>query len=258
MSDPRGPLVDTCIVVPCYNEQHRIRLDDFHTLISPTTRLLFVDDGSTDRTAKLLSDWSEARPGAEVLCLGSNSGKAEAVRAGIVRAIDEGAEYVAYFDADLASPPQELFRIIDLVRSTPAIDVALGARIAILGADIERTRARHFQGRIFATIASMILDLRVYDTQCGLKVFRVNPTLVEAFSEPFRSKWIFDVELLMRLLRGTTPLAARAIIEVPLREWRDVGGSSLGFRARCRSLADLAAIGWRHRTPRLSHHRTRT
>jgi dolichyl-phosphate beta-glucosyltransferase len=81
---------------------------------------------------------------------------------------------------------------------------------------------------VFATFASLTLRLPVYDTQCGAKLFRRTDALRRALDRPFRSRWIFDVELIDRLLQGgpgVAPLSPRDLEELPLRSWRDVSGS---------------------------------
>ena len=100
--------------------------------------------------------------------------------------------------------------------------------MALLGHRIERSWARHYLGRLFATASSQVLGLPVYDTQCGAKVFRDGPALRAALATPFTSRWAFDVELLGRLGTG----ADRRFLEVPLERWHDVGGSKLRPRDR--------------------------
>jgi hypothetical protein len=122
----------------------------------------------------------------------------------------------------------------------------MGARVALLGTAIERRAARHYAGRLFASAASVALGVRVYDTQCGAKVFRRSDALVAATAHPFRSRWAFDVELLDRLLQGgggAAPMPASALLEVPLQSWRDVPGSRLRVSGAFLALVGVARIG---------------
>ena len=57
-------------------------------------------------------------------------------------------------------------------------------------------REGYYLGRLFATLASTLLDVRIYDTQCGAKIFRSTDDLKIVLSKPFLSSWIFDVELI--------------------------------------------------------------
>ncbi len=242
-----GAVSKAVIVVPCYNEEARFASDGFASLLREGVDLLFVDDGSRDGTASVLARFCAAHPTrARSLSLAANRGKAEAVREGMRNALDSGALVVGYLDADLATPPHELLRLLDEMHARGAA-VVLGARVQLLGSRIDRRRARHYLGRIFATAASAVLDLPVYDTQCGAKLFRSSPALVRALEEPFLSRWVFDVELLGRLRAGGEDgdgaLDATDFLEVPLREWADVGGSKLGPSSMARSGLELVRIG---------------
>jgi len=237
------------VVIPCYNEADR--LDDAPLLAfldsCAEASLLFVDDGSTDATADRLAAIAAARPTRiDVLSLRPNGGKAEAVRRGMLAALERGARVVGYLDADLSTPPRELFRL-RAAFERPGVEAVLGARVALLGTDIERSAARHYLGRVFASVAAAILRARVYDTQCGAKLFRASPALATAIATPFLSRWAFDVELLGRLLTGTEAvpgMPVSAIVEVPLTTWHDVKGSKLSPVAMARSLVDLGRIGF--------------
>jgi glycosyltransferase involved in cell wall biosynthesis len=179
------------------------------------------------------------------MTLEANSGKAEAVRRGMRAALDAGAQVIGYLDADLSTPPPELARV-GAALSRPGIEVAIGARVALLGTDIERSAIRHYLGRVFASLASLILQARIYDTQCGAKLFRSSPALRASLAEPFISRWAFDIELLGRMLAGTggePPLPLTAIVEVPLHTWHDVKGSKLGPGAMAQTLLELGRIG---------------
>jgi len=240
-------MMEVSIVVPCYNEASRLDTDAFAHWIErhPGTRFIFVNDGSSDSTQAVLSALQQRVPGwIEVLDLPRNQGKAEAVRQGLIHALARNADRVGYFDADLATPLDELGRLIE-VGERADIDVVLASRVALLGRHIERSPLRHYLGRVFATAASLILELRVYDTQCGAKVMRANPTLRAALEMPFRSRWAFDVELIGRMLHPTADvpaLRAESIVEEPLRYWRDVPGSKLNPLHMLRSALDLVRI----------------
>jgi hypothetical protein len=110
---------------------------------------------------------------------------------------------------------------------------------------------RHYLGRVFATAASLVLNLGVYDTQCGAKLFRCTPALEAALAAPFASRWAFDVELLSRLTHGPVALPARRIHEEPLRTWCDISRSKLGVLPMLGAGVDLARIAWQgHRQER--------
>jgi len=223
----------TVIVVPCFNEENRLNSAGFHGFADLNIELIFVDDGSTDGTRSTLQRLCQSLTAggipASVFGLDVNGGKGEAVRRGMLAALKDGAEIVGYFDADLAASPGELARLIRVLEERSA-DVALGARVALLGCDIRRRPARHYLGRIFATAASILLQMPVYDTQCGMKVFRRTPALEAALGVPFSGRWAFDVELLGRLRNGAKNVAglpANTFVEMPLGHWTDVPGSTL-------------------------------
>jgi dolichyl-phosphate beta-glucosyltransferase len=91
----------------------------------------------------------------------------------------------------------------------------------------------------------------LYDTQCGAKLFRVSPELVRLFRTPFRSRWIFDVEIVARFLCEPQRLAIHSLIhETPLKRWRDVAGSKVRPRDFLRAAFELWTIGrcYRHRS----------
>jgi dolichyl-phosphate beta-glucosyltransferase len=236
------------LTVPCYQEARRFDPEGFAELAAlPDVTLVLIDDGSTDDTPKCLQGFA-ARPGvdAEVLRFPLNRGKAEVVRDGLRSALASGAEVVGYVDADLATPPAEVGRLLETL-AAPGLAAVLGARVQVLGSHIERSALHHYGARVFASWFSLILRAPVYDTQCGAKLFRRTPALEAALIEPFLSRWCFDVELLGRLLIGTPEvpgLPLDAFREVPLRAWRDVPGSKFSrLRSTPRILWESLRIG---------------
>lgn len=255
--DTRNNVAATVIVVPCYNEAKRLNIE---AMVAGTTALddvaiLFVDDGSTDATHRILEDLCLGEPGAfSLLRLERNSGKAEAVRAGINEALSAGAEFVGYWDADLATPLDQVGVFRSILVDKPELVAVLGSRVRRLGSDIKRNQSRHLLGRIFATAASLVLGLPVYDTQCGAKLFRAVPAVERSFAEPFLSRWLFDVELLARLLqnldRDITTRRVMSLYEQPLPVWRDEPDSKLSLGHKLKVPFELVAIYRRYRDHR--------
>jgi glycosyltransferase involved in cell wall biosynthesis len=222
----------TTVVVPCYNEADRLDPKAFFELCQrqPALSFLFVDDGSQDETASVLAALSARAPAQlSFLKLEQNQGKAEAVRRGVVQALETDAALVGFWDADLATPLYNIEAFAELFEPEH-VQMVIGSRVRLLGREIERTAVRHYIGRGFATLASLALRLPVYDTQCGAKLFRNNETFREIFAEPFELGWSFDIELFARLGRiarrdGIAPRSQ--VVEVPLRQWVDAPGSKL-------------------------------
>ena len=234
------------LVVPCYNEASRLQTEVFRHLVAggSDVGLVFVDDGSTDGTGAILADLARQGDGRiAVLALKQNVGKARAVQLGVLAAFERQPEFVGFWDADLATPLAALQDFMEVFKASPGVDIVMGARVKMLGRDIRRSPIRHYCGRAFATAASVALGVSVYDTQCGAKLFRVTDPVRQAFSAPFRSKWIFDVEILSRYLATTgTAQADSRICEVPLKTWTAMPGSKLTVWHAVRAIWDLALI----------------
>ena len=233
-------LARVALVVPCYNEANRLDTAAFKNLRLPSDDIefVFVNDGSTDDTLRVV----QSLPGT-VVNLERNSGKAEAVRRGMLAALDRRPDIAGFWDADLATPFSELPGFLTILRDRPEIAMVFGARVRLLGRQISRRPSRHYFGRVGATLISSSLGLAVYDTQCGAKLFRASDTLRDVFSTPFLSRWIFDVEIIARFVqRWGRDGVARALYEYPVTQWHDVKGSKVKSQDFLRALRDLWKI----------------
>lgn len=218
----------TIVIVPCYNEAQRLPQQQFLDYVQhhDDVAFLFANDGSSDDTLQVLKSLTEKHERLLMLDIQPNGGKAEAVRRGVMHAAQQyDAPYIGFWDADLATP---LFEIENFVAwADKGFDIVTGLRLMRLGAKVKRKKLRHYLGRCFATCASMILKLPVYDTQCGAKLFNRRVT-VNLFSTPFITKWLFDVEILARYEKVYgAKVATEKIYELPLFQWEDVDGSRL-------------------------------
>lgn len=243
------------LVVPCYNEAARLDPAAFVAFLTTHSGVQFVlvDDGSTDGTAEVLERIRAAAPGAVMtLRLAANQGKAEAVRAGIIAAMAGNPAAVGFIDADLSTPLAALDDFLAVLRLRPEVEFLLGSRVLLMGRDVKRKASRHYLGRVFATAVSHALDLPVYDTQCGAKVLRLNAATRTLFAQPFRSRWIFDVELIARYLALPVapgePARADRLYELVLPAWHDRAGSKLRWYDFLHAMVDLGYI-WRNRAP---------
>jgi glycosyltransferase involved in cell wall biosynthesis len=242
-------LAGALIVVPCFNEARRLPGDAFRAYCArvPDVEFLFVNDGSTDDTLAVLRALEATLPGrVGVLDLPQNGGKAEAVRQGMRAGFKAGADLVGYWDADLATPLDEIARFRAVLAARPRVDMVLGARVQLLGRLVRRSPIRHYLGRVFATGVSLFLRLPIYDSQCGAKLLRNRAELAALFDEPFCVNWTFDVELLARLIRSVPrpQSASERLYELPLERWEDVAGSKVTAGDFFVAFAEIARL-WR-------------
>ena len=240
----------TVVIIPCYNEERRLPVDAFQTICrdAPGFFFVFVDDGSSDQTHRLLTNSFGTLKNTHTLRLSHNGGKAEAIREGISWASQNiQFDRVGFLDSDLATPFDQFQKMTDLMLTRP-LGMVTGLRLARLGARIKRNALRHYLGRVFATLVSIMLDLPVYDTQCGAKVFR-KAEAQELFREPFVSRWFFDVELFFRLKRYYSDRARliECVMEFPLTQWTDIEGTKLKKIDFLRTPVELMRIYWAYR-----------
>jgi dolichyl-phosphate beta-glucosyltransferase len=237
---------NNCIVIPCYNEAQRLNSDLIgkYLNLQKEVVLVFVNDGSTDDTVDLLNDFKERNPDRIfTVDLKTNSGKAQAILNGILFALNEiKPKYIGYLDADLSTPFSEMDKMFILLNENEKLQAVFGSRVKRMGSKINRSFIRHYMGRVFATVVSIMLDLPVYDSQCGAKVMTAEKA--EAlFRENFVTSWLFDVELLYRykLFYGEEQ-SLREVYEYPLLEWNEYKGSKIRLKHILAMPVDLMKI----------------
>ena len=248
--------MQVALIVPSYNEEKRLDQAAFLSALhaQENLRIRFVNDGSRDGTLDVLRELQSVAPPfrVDVLGLPKNVGKAEAVRQGLLYEFNAAmpkADYVGYWDADLATPLEELPTFVSILDERPNTDLVLGSRVRLLGRHIERKFYRHAYGRVFATVVSEMLQLPVCDTQCGAKLLRNNSVMRSAVAAPFMSRWVFDVEMLARLIIAWSEEgldAKEKIVEQPLMRWTDIPGSKIGVSDAVRAIYEVGRIEKRY------------
>lgn len=237
MNDQSGSVL---LVVPCFRESGRIVtfLRELKEALTddPAVRVLVVDDGSGADEAKCLQlvvdsarlSWPGLMP---MLPLPVNRGKGGAVYAGWATRKDE--EWLAFVDADGSCSAKEVKRFLAMRGAGGAL---FASRVKILGRSIQRDWHRHLLGRVFATLVSELLDIEVYDSQCGLKLVprgcydRVTDRLT-------LHRFAFDVDLMTALLDTGCPVK-----EVPI-DWHETPGGKVHLlRDSIRMFRDILTV----------------
>lgn len=217
------------IVVPCYNEQKRINQIYWKNIIlnNASVRFVFVNDGSSDETLRIIQEIGQA---SEVISLENNLGKSEAIRLGWLHHISE-PNWIGYgfIDSDGAFSSDDIQKLIDIfknqINSGSKVDVILSSRVALAGRKIERSRTRHYLGRIVSTYLCYKWPNSPYDTQSGFKIFINTEYFTKSIQEPFKTRWFFDIELLVRL--KSFKQNELIIWEEPLMSWKEIANSKI-------------------------------
>lgn len=141
-----------CVIIPCYNEASRIRLDVFRDFLREQDYIdfCFVNDGSRDNTSEVLRYAVERCPERFLLVDNpDNRGKAEAVRSGMLHVASLGRyDLIGFLDADLATPLEDIHLLVEVMRRQPSVMMTMGARLKRLGANVQRKVYRHYMGRV--------------------------------------------------------------------------------------------------------------
>jgi len=190
--------------------------------------IIVVDDGSTDAT----SDSARAAGADRVLVIPRNRGKGAAVRTGVLAA---RGRTIAYTDADLSYPPEQLLGMLDLIED--GWDVVVGSRRHVDTTTLVRARRlREVAGRVFNVLTSIVLLGQYRDTQCGLKAFRSDVARV-IFAKQRLDGFAFDVEVFHLAERYRLSLT-----EVPVTLTSSSRSTVRVVHAALRMMRDLARV----------------
>ncbi len=237
------------VVIPCYNEEERLSTAEFKNFAHKNLgyHLCFVNDGSTDNTLEVLQELRTAYPDhISVFNCKKNGGKAEAVRQGIQHLVkDPQFDYVGFLDADLSTDFRDFDDLVKTIE-TSDFKIVSGSRIARMGADITKESARRFISTTINLIIQTILGMPFKDTQCGAKIMD-RDIASRMFKEKFITKWLFDVEIFMRMKKFYGRSYAQELIcEQPLKRWIHADGSKLSMKDSVKIVGQLAKISFHY------------
>jgi glycosyltransferase involved in cell wall biosynthesis len=230
------------IIVPCYNEELRFDLNYFKSLnkklLKYGVELVFVNDGSTDGTLDILKQVS-FKP--RILNLKKNVGKAEAIRKAMIQEIKINNKILfGYLDSDAAFDSNDISTFVNNFISNKKLQnykILSAARVKLAGISIKRKTYRHVIGRLISTILNLGFENKVYDPQSGFKLFRRSNELIEAFAQPFATRWFIDMEIMNHY-----KYHENSIIEMPVSSWVDTPGSKIVIKEYFRIFFELTKI----------------
>jgi glycosyltransferase involved in cell wall biosynthesis len=228
------------IVIPAYNEAGRIvsSLEAIQAYVHGKDfpiEVIVVDDGSTDSTVEIAS----ARAGVRVLRNQRNRGKGFSVRHGVLEA---QGELILFTDADLSAPIEEADKLLAAMEASHA-DAVVGSRALqreLIGA--HQSPFREWGGRFFNLLVRIFSGLKIYDTQCGFKLFR-RQTTRRAFELQRVDRFGFDPEILFLVER-----LGGKVVEVPVR-WNHNPATKVHYlQDSLHMTLDLLVLRWRAMT----------
>jgi CheY-like chemotaxis protein len=238
------------VVIPCYNEEERLLGAEFKEFVHKNLgyHLCFVNDGSKDNTLRVLE---ELRKGNEdrisIYNCEKNGGKAEAVRLGVLHLAKQNQyNFIGFLDADLSTNFDD-FKVLANEISNSNFQIVSGSRMARMGADIAKESARAIISKTVNFIIRKTLGMNFKDTQCGAKIM-TREIIEKTFQKKFLTKWLFDVEIFMRMKKVYgTQVAQSLICEKPLNRWVHMDGSKLSLKDSFKILGQIAQIAVHYR-----------
>ena len=231
---------DYSIVIPAYNESARIgnaltEVLDCVTRMGWRAEAIVVNDGSTDATAAIVSEFAQRDARVRLIENGRNCGKGYSVKHGILQG---AGDIVMFTDADLSAPMEEAELLFAAIGE--GADIAIGSRWLDRGRQTtHQPLYRQFFGRCFNAITRMVMGLPFADTQCGFKAFR-RPAAQTIFQLQRIQRWGFDPEILfIALKRGYV------VREVPVTWGHDERSRISYLKDGIKMLEDVLYIRWK-------------
>jgi len=174
--------IDLSVLIPLYNER-----DNLHPLFQKITEVLdgngleweviFVDDGSDDGSAEIISDLEASSSRVKVVSLRRNFGKSAALDTGFQEA---KGKWVVIMDADLQDDPEEIPGLID--KLAEGYDLVSGWRF-----DRQDRFIKKYTSRIYNWVTSSMSGIKLHDFNCGLKAMvKEVPVSISLYGELHR------------------------------------------------------------------------
>lgn len=238
------------VVIPCYNEEKRLASDEFKQFVNSNLgyHLCFVNDGSEDNTLDVLHKLKKGSEGRiSIYNCKENFGKAEAVRLGMLHlSKQQQFDYIGFLDADLSTNFEDFDALVDTIEASN-FKIVSGSRITRMGAEIKKKSARAIISNAINFIIRKTLGMDFKDTQCGAKIMTID-VIEDTFQTKFLTKWLFDVEIFMRMRKKYGLEKAKTLLcEKPLNRWVHKDGSKVSYNDSFKILSQIVQIAFHYK-----------
>lgn len=184
------------IIFPVFNEEQRLK-KTFRAIelfkkpdIFSDIEIIFVDDGSNDRTAELIKNF-RSRFSVRLIQYQPNRGKGYAVKTGMLEA---KGDYALMLDIDMSTPLSEFEKFYPCIQNE--CPVIIGSR-KMKGGVVEKAQPtyREFMGKCFTMLARTITGVKILDFTCGFKCFS-KKAMADIWDKAKVERWSYDAEII--------------------------------------------------------------
>lgn len=209
--------MELSVVIPAHNERRRLpktlkRVHEYLLKENIDGEIIVADSASTDKTADFVNSFESSVP--LKLVKVSQKGKGLAVKEGVLAS---KGNWVIFMDADNSTDLSDIELLNPYKKD---YEVIVGSRYAGIEIEVKQSILRRVVSRAGAVLVRMLTGLKMWDTQCGFKLFS-NRAAMAIFGPLESHGWGFDVEVLLRAKK-----LGFKMIEVPVH-WKDAEGSHL-------------------------------
>ena len=181
------------LVIPVYNEEERLQ-KNFSKYLKflaqfKKKEFIVVDDGSTDETKQILEQLARNKKFIKIISYRKNMGKGYAVKSGV---LSSHFDVILVSDCDLSTPLQEVFKFEKYLKE---FDIVIGSR-GLKDSDVQVRQhvLKNLSGKLSNYLIRALLNIEIYDTQCGFKVFNQRSKIL--FQKQKINRFGFDFEIL--------------------------------------------------------------
>lgn len=214
------------IIMPAYNEEERIgktleSYSNYFNLISKNGlsdyEIIVVINGTTDNTENVVKKHEKVNKKIKHLTY-KRGGKGFAIIEGFKYALEKNRGMIGFVDADMATPPEEFYKLIKYIEKNNGVIASRGLRES----QVKTSFSRKLTNRGFNLVVRLLLFLPFSDTQCGAKLFDYDATKFIVSNMSF-TQWAFDIEMLYLLINNNFKVK-----EIPTK-WVDKEGSKINL-----------------------------